>query len=222
MSTSLEIDKEAGKHSAYTNGEYDALVKACQNVPPAKCDYRIHDFVENMLLTVLDFQLRTVVVERAMQYFIQHTKSDALDHSGLKVIIAQYTDDKTGNSTLARRLWGYNLWTRAEMLRKLVAFFEAEGVTDQHSLEVWAEAAQFKSHFQGKVKGLSYAVFKWLTMRLGVDTVKPDVHVLRFVEKSIGRPINEVVAVEMIERAAKQIGIEAHKLDWAIWEARQN
>jgi hypothetical protein len=61
------------------------------------------------------------------------------------------------------------------MLRRLVPFFESSGVTDHESLVTWAKAADFRRDFQGQVKGLGYAAFQWLTMRCGVETVKPDV-----------------------------------------------
>lgn len=204
--------------TAFTQIECDLLTEACRKLPPAKGDYRVYDYVENLLLTVIDFQMRTIAVERAMGHFIQQAKREASDISGLKTILKEYPDDKVGNMALARRLWGYNFWTRAEMLRKLVAFFEAQGITDQTGLETWASRAQFATDFQGKVKGLGFAVFKWLTVRLGADTVKPDVHVMRFVNEAIGRPVSEVAAVEILERAAKRAGIPAYKVDWAIWE----
>ena len=199
--------------------EYTALLASCRAVPDPKGDYRITDFVENLLLTVVDFMTKTVAVERAMQYFIDSTKKDAADLPALKVILAQYPNDKNGNLALAQRLWGYNMWTRAEMLRGLVEFFESEGVVDQSSLEAWAFRADFKTHFEGKVKGLGYAVFNWLIIRQGVETIKPDVHVLRFVKNAIGRQPSEKVVVDSLIRAANQIGKPVHILDWAIWEA---
>ncbi len=145
--------------TSLSEAEYTALVAACRALPPAKGDYRITDFVENLLLTVVDFMTRTPAVERAMQHLIAHTKRDALDLAGLKTILAQYPSDKEGNIALAQRLWGYNMWTRAEMLRGLVAFFEKVGVVDQPSLEQWAFKAEFRCDFEGKVKGLGIAVF---------------------------------------------------------------
>jgi hypothetical protein len=70
-----------------------------------------------------------------------------------------------------------NLWTRVVMLRRLVKFFESIDVTSQFALERWARSAQFERDFQGKVSGLSYAAFKWLVIRQGVETIKPDAHV---------------------------------------------
>ncbi len=198
--------------------EYSALLEACRALPAAQGNYHIKDFVENLLLTVLDFQMNTKAVVKAMQYFASRTKQDAADLAGLKLLIGEYPDDKPGNTALAQRLWGYNLWTRAAMLRHLITFFEESNVKDQPSLEQWALGAQFKKHFEGRVKGLGYAVFNWLVIRQGVESIKPDVHVLRFVEKAIGRPVKETIAVEALIRVAKDLDMAVHKLDWAIWE----
>jgi len=208
--------------SAPPNGsdsEYQALLQKCRELPPAQGNYRVTDYVENLLLTVVDFQMHTTAVVRAMQHFKAHAKTDVPDLAALKALFAQYSDDQAGNTALAKRLWGYHLWTRAAMLRRLVEFFESQGVTDQPSLERWAAQAEFKTHFAGRVKGLGFAVFHWLVIRQGVESIKPDVHVLRFVETAIGRPPKDWEAVQMLVRTAGDLGMPVHQLDWAIWEA---
>ena len=51
-----------------------------------------------------------------------------------------------------------------------------------------------------------------------LETVKPDVHILRFVAGAIGRPVNELEAVEALEEVAKRLGLSPRTLDWSIWE----
>src|SRR5437868_10434 len=83
-----------------------------------------------------------------------------------------------------------------QLPRGLVAFFDSIGVRDAEALKRWATSAQFKRDFEGRVRGLGPAVFQWLVMRQGVDTVKPDVHVHRFAEAAVGRPLNDADTVE--------------------------
>ena len=111
------------------------------------------------------------------------------------------------------------MWTRAQQLRQLTSYFRSIGVLDQPSLKKWAENSTFKNDFEGKVKGLGIAVYHWLVMRQGVDSVKPDVHVRRFAEAAVGRPLGDADVVEVVTRAAHQLGKKAFELDWAIWEA---
>ena len=56
-------------------------------------------------------------------------------------------------------------------------------------------------------------------MRQGVDTVKPNVHVRRFAETAVGRPLNDADVVEVVTRAARLLEIKAYEFDWRIWEA---
>src|SRR5207253_881411 len=97
----------------------------------------------------------------------------------LEGLLARFPDDQSGNTTLAVHLWGYRLWTRARMLRDLVRYFDARGVRTQAALHEWARSSEFGRDFAGQVRGLGPAVYNWLVMRQGVETIRPDVHVMR-------------------------------------------
>ena len=66
--------------------------------------------------------------------------------------------------------------------------------------------------------GLGYAAFQWLTMRCGVETVKPDVHTRRFTQRCLGRTLTDTDIVELVTRTARQLSMPARSLDLAIWE----
>lgn len=84
----------------------------------------------------------------------------------------------------------------------------------------------FQSNFDrdmaGKVKGIGFGIYKWLVMRQGVETIKPDIWVHRFLKQAIGRDMSDVETVKILEAAAEQIGIKAYELDWRIWESQRN
>jgi len=190
-------------------------------LPPAKGNYLINDYVENLLLTVLDFQMRTTTVEHAAGYYLKHRRDAIRTHQDLKQLLEKYSDTKEGNRQVAQYLWGYNLWSRVELLRRLLAYFETNGITTQDELKAWAAKTEFKD-FQGKVKGMAFAIFKWLVMRLGVETIKPDLWVHRFTRGAIGRSVSDQTAVVVLEQAAKELGIKAYELDWRIWEYQRS
>ena len=77
----------------------------------------------------------------------------------LEQLFDRFPDDKPGNTALARHLWAYNLWTRAEQLRRLAGFFRSIGVVDQEALRSWAHRSEFRRDFAGRVKGLGPAVY---------------------------------------------------------------
>jgi hypothetical protein len=65
---------------------------------------------------------------------------------------------------------------------------------------VWSD---FERDFKGRVKGLAFAVYKWLGMRQGVETIKPDTHVKNFLRRTTGRAFSDHEAVSILERVAK-------------------
>lgn len=210
---------EGSTKHATPETDLERIVEAARGLPPAEGDYTETDFVMNLFETVLDYMMQTPVVVNALEHYKEHHWDAVRTLADVKAALARFPDSQKGNTDLAKHLWGNKHWTRAHQLRDLVAFFESEGITDQESLEAWAKRADFTRDFQGRVKGLGPAVFQWLVMRQGVDTVKPDVHVLRFVSNAIGRDVSDTEAVSLVEAAARALGISPRELDWRIWEA---
>ena len=200
-----------------TAADLDALEAACRAVPLTESEYLADDLVQTLLETVVDYQQHTTTVERAVEHYRVHCWSEIRTLEDLETLFARHPDDKTGNVALAQHLWGYRLWTRAGQLRGLVAFLRRRGIDDLDGLRAWATASTFKT-FEGQVKGLGPAVYQWLVMRLGVSTVKPDVHVLRFCQRALGRPVSEDDAVAGLTEVAPRLDVEPHRLDWSIWE----
>jgi hypothetical protein len=199
-------------------GEHDHLVNRCRCLPPAVGSYLVDDYVTNLLLTVLDFQLHTTIVRRAHDFYQAHRSTEVKTFEQLKGLLARFPDDPEGNTALAQNLWGYRYGKRIGYLRGLVSHFESIGVTTQERLTEWARTSDFDKDFKGRVPGLAYAVYKWLVMRQGVETIKPDVHVRRFVDSAVGRIVDDQTLVSALEGVAREIGLKAYELDWRIWE----
>ena len=199
--------------------DVDRLKVVANELPPATESYLEDDFVMNLLETVLDYQMNTKAVVRALQHYRDQRWDAVRTLDDLLAVLARFPDDQLGNTALAQHLWGYDMWTRAHQLRDLAQYFLSIGVTDQERLQSWAARSQFKRDFEGRVKGLGIAVHHWLVMRQGVDTVKPDVHVRRFAEGAVGRALTDQEVVEVVTRAAHELALKAYELDWRIWEA---
>ena len=202
----------------YSDSDLRSLITKCKALPPSSDNYLVNDYVENLLLTVLDFQLQGVIVGRAIDYYRQHTKKEIANFTALKNLLARYLDTREENQKIAQYLWGYNYWNRVELLRKLVAYFEAQGVTTQEQFKRWASKADFERDFKGKIKGAGLAIFQWLVMRQGVETIKPDIWIHRFLYEVLGYSVSDETAIELLETVALELGVKAYELDWRIWE----
>ncbi len=202
--------------------EFHLIFERCKELAPAKGMYLEDDYVTNLLLTVLDYQLHGRIVEKAIAFFQENRRDEIRTAGHLKGLLARYPDDQAGNTRLAQYLWGYKYWNRARQLRELLAYFESIGVTSQKVLKRWAQFSNFDRDFRGRIPGLGFAVYQWLVMRQGVATIKPDVHVRRFVESIIHRSPTDDELVQALEEVATGLGLKAYELDWRIWEYQKN
>ena len=201
--------------------ELGALVSRCRAVPLTDYEYVATDFVVALLETVMDYQNPRTTVQRATKHFEDDRWDEIRTLDDLERVLARFPADREGNDELAQYLWGYHHWRRAQELRGLVAYFRERNVTDLAALRAWAVAST-ADDFVGRIKGLGTAVYHGLVMRLGVETVKPDVHILRFVSDAIGRPVNELEAVDGLERVARRLDLSPRTLDWSIWEYQRS
>ncbi len=204
--------------SALTDDEISRLTEACRSLPVSSWDHEEPDYITNLMVAVLDLQMNTVTVERAIQYYRDHRWGEIRTLDQLEHLLRRYPDDKEGNLQLARYLWGYNHWTRAGRLRALAAFLAGQHLRTQDELRAWAQRSNYGQDFAGRVPGLGPAAYQSLLMRLGVDTVKPDVHVHRFVGEVVGRSVTDAEVVRAVTEAARRLGRPARELDAAIWE----
>jgi hypothetical protein len=203
------------KSSTISPTEYQAIIQACRLLPKPQGNYHVEDFVENLLLTVLDYQMQGAVVANAVRHFRRHHGSTLQNYDALRRFLAEHADD----TDAALQLWGYRYSKRLGQLRRLVEYFGSlpDPVTDQTALRRWAGRPD-SADFGGKIKGLKRAIYKWLVMRVGVDTVKPDTHVKRWLQMVAGRSFSDDETVYVLEKAARECGRKAYELDWSIWE----
>lgn len=208
----------ASSSTAVTEKEIDRITEACRSLPAGPWEHEETDYITNVLVTVLDLQMNTVTVERSLQHYRDHRWDEIRTLDQLAAVLDRYPDDKEGNLELARYLWGNNHWTRAGRLRPLAAFLAEDHLRTEDELRAWARRSDYQENFAGRVPGLGPAAYQSLLMRLGVDTVKPDVHVHRFVEQVLGHPVNDAELITAVTEAARRLGRPARDLDGAIWE----
>jgi len=203
---------------ALTKREIQKLRTQCNKLEDGP-DYRINDYVSNLMNTVLDFQMKVGPVESAVEYYEEN--HGYRTHKKLKAFIDSFPNTKNGNLKLANTMWNNNHWTRAKFLRMLLYEFESRGIKGQQSLKKWVSSADFEKDIKGKFKtkehSIGIALFQWLRLRLGVDTVKPDVHIMNFVSNAVGRRISQQEALDALMIVAEQTNRKAALLDAAIW-----
>lgn len=203
---------------ALNKREIQKLRNSCNKLHDGP-DYCVHDYVTNLFNTALDFQMKVDTMHSAINHYEAY--HGYRSHKKLKELVESHPNSKKGNLSLARSLWGNNHWSRAKFLRMLIKEFERRGIKGQESLKRWVTDADFKKDIKGQFKtkehSIGIALFQWLRLRVGVDTIKPDVHILNFVATSIGRNVTSQEALDGLIEVSKQTKRKASLLDAAIW-----
>ena len=207
------------KKNELNSEQFTRLLAAVAELPFIHSSRWETDYVHDVLQTVLDFHMQSTVVEDALMYFRNQVQRQhgIDDHLRLKTVLANFPDTTDGNKAASVFLWNNKHWTRTICLRRFLSFLESVGATDQVALRAWAHKAKFESDFRGQVKGLGIAVFQWLLIRCGVDTIKPDVWVINFVERVVGKKFPESVLVTTFEKIAPLVGEMLETIDVTIW-----
>lgn len=197
---------------------YRSLLARCRALLTTDApDFAEDDFLRNLFLTVLDFRMHGTAVANALDHFDRERRAAIPDLDALRAELSHFTDDEPGNREAAQYLWGNHCWTRLGLLRRLIEFFDSIGVRDQESLRAWVRRSTFEADFRGKVRGLAARVYEWLRIRVGVEDIKMDVWVIRFVEATLGPAIPLRDAKRLLLRAAEDIQISPRRLDALIW-----
>lgn len=186
--------------------------------PAVGTDRDYPDYITNLFLTVLDLRLLNPIVKNAITHYEDNGWEEVRTLEDLERVLARFPDNPVGNREAAKYLWGYAYGERLGWLRGLVRWAREIGLTDQDRLRAWAYESNFQRAFASRTKGLSIAAYCWLVMRLGVDTVRPDVMLYRFARKALGRDFGDFELIEVIMEAAHRVGRSARELDGSIWE----
>jgi len=208
----VKVGPSTDDGAVLTDDELGRLEDRCRAVTLTPDDHVAEDLMIELFETVLDYQNRAAAVRNALAHFRSEHSDTVRTLDDLEEVLQRHPDDEE----LAGFLWANRHWRRARELRGLVAYLRERDVTDLDALRRWA-ASSTQDDFVGHIKGLGPAVYRSLVMRLGVDTIKPDVHVLRFVSAAVGRRVSQDEAVASLETIAQRLGTSARTLDGSIW-----
>jgi hypothetical protein len=200
-----------------SDAELDALKHESSRIALSSFEFVADDYIVALFDTVLDYQNQAAAIEKAEAHYRSNHFDEIRTLDDLEAVLERFPEDRDGNDELAQYLWGNHHWRRAQELRGLVRYFRERNVTTLRGLRTWATKSQ-QEDFVGHIKGLGPAVYRSLAMRMGVDTVKPDVHVLRFVSGAIGRKATQAEAVDGLTEVAARLGVPARDLDWSVLE----
>ena len=90
-------------------------------------------------------------------------------------------------------------------------------VPEEDAIRQWALQAKPKGYRVWNIKGFKLAGFQWLRMLFGVDTVKPDRHIVNFLSDTLNEKVSPLESVELIEETSAHSEFSARDIDRIIW-----
>jgi hypothetical protein len=104
----------------------------------------------------------------------------------------------------------YNHKDRADTLVGVTKYLKQvqavyQGSSQMSRLKKWAEAAKPSDAYMVGVRGFGLSGFQYLRILLGAQTVKPDVHIRRFVSEAVGHSVSDERSIELFEAAGKYL-----------------
>ncbi|MYF99591.1 hypothetical protein F4212_10760 [Candidatus Poribacteria bacterium] len=117
----------------------------------------------------------------------------------------------------------YNYEVRANTLQSVVEFVckivgETPDVPEEETLRQWAINAKPEEYQTLNIHGFGIAGYQYLRMLFGADTTKPDVHIIRYVSKLLGRNISAIEALHLLEASSERLGLSVRDVDTYIWQ----
>jgi hypothetical protein len=198
-------------------GEFQALLRSCSVLKPARGKYRQTDFITNLFLIVLDYRSTPEAVYKALDHYKRRLWDHIRTMEDLEAFLAHYPDTQPGNLEAGAQLWGFRAERRLRELRGVVKFFRSKGVVNQQELVRWAKNSNWRD-FMGQVRGLSLQVYEAILTRQGLGSLKPAPHLSDFVSSSIGHSLPDDDVVEVVTRAAQNLGLPPRELERRIYE----
>jgi hypothetical protein len=149
----------------------------------------------------------------------EQTQSDVRTVSDLHGLMKRYPS----SDAFVTQVLDYRHSERAATLWSVVKWLVTVSGTGASAeqlanLQNWAVRAQPSDYTALRIRGFGLAGFQYLRMLFGANTTKPDIHIRRFVEACVGHPVSDIYALQLLERAATELGIALRDLDTTIWE----
>lgn len=111
--------------------------------------------------------------------------------------------------SFAAKGWWHRDERKFNTLKELVTYFQNLNLepvpSDEDRLKQWAvsfDLASWKTDPIRQIRGIGLATVQHLRLEFGIDTVKPDTHVLQVLSKEFGAKVTRVEAIQLVEEIA--------------------
>lgn len=179
-------------------------------------------YYKNPCLVILDAVMsRSRVYETTVVPRLNYFKTNYPEINTLDMLIN--TINKVGSENFASKFLDYQFADIGKVILDTAMLFNINknNFEDLEGMKYFASTPNFYKEIK-KVNGIGIATARYLAILLGIDTVKPDIHIIRFISQSIDRKVSEEEAVDLLTKAAKEMRESVARIDNSIWQFMSN
>ncbi|MBO0419687.1 hypothetical protein JZO80_05885 [Vagococcus fluvialis] len=180
------------------------------------------NYYDNPCLVILDAVMsRSRVYEKTVVPRIKYFQLNYSYINSLEKLIAIINE--VGVEQFAPKYLDYRFKQLGQVLLDTANVFNDNRLTtnDLESMKRFASSPDYYKEIQ-KVKGIGIATARYLAILLNIDTVKPDVHILKFISNALDRKVKEQEAVDLLTLVAKEMDRPVAIIDNSIWQHMSN
>ncbi|GAT03682.1 putative uncharacterized protein [Mycolicibacterium fortuitum subsp. acetamidolyticum] len=222
---------------SHTAEQLQSLVAACEQFRGAKAPDGYRD---GLALCVIDSVQSTGVkyssVENVVARYRAHRRAQGGDPNadGIPELLDTF-DELDGPDGWAQKIGNSNRTStrggvlKAQAIRDAARVLEAQGIGTtaalRQSAEDEAQLEQVREAWCAVTGQRSGITWHYMQMLAGIEGVKPDRMICRFVADALGLPRRVVMppfALEVLTAAAKELDMSPTNLDHAVWQFQRN
>ena len=196
---------------------------------------RLEQIVPNTARRVSQGQLRPPAVRVIHCVLSLHTSYDKVVAPRLEAFMDSHPDTQRVVElanlmasyptpyTFMKQELNFNSEQKARILQAVVKFVcqivqNTPNVPEEEALKQWATQAKPQDYQTLNIKGFGLAGFQYLRILFGADTIKPTVHIKRFISDILNRKVSDVESLFLLEAASERASLSVRAVDLFIWD----
>lgn len=208
----------------YIKVDYEKLKNAVSKIKLLEGKDNEMGGYQNAVLICLDAVLS--INRKYYSFVVPRIKNFQENYSDINTLSKLQKLIKNSSVEEFSKIWNYNHPQRIEILSTLVQnLINFANIKSSDSPEIelkklyaWANSVDVQNFKDFNVPGIGIATYQYIRMLLRAKTVKPDVHIKKYITSVINKRLNDFDTIDIFEKACKSENIDIAKADHSLWK----
>lgn len=212
----------------YTQEDYKKLKSAVSKIELLEGQNNEMGNYKNAVLICLDAVLS--INRKYYSFVVPRIKNFQENYSNINTLSKLQELIKNSSVEQFSKIWNYNHPQRIEILtilvNNLISYADVKNSDSSEielkKLRLWANSINAYDYKTFNVSGIGIATYQYIRMLLRAKTVKPDIHIKRYISSVLNKSLNEYDTIDIFEKACNSENIDIAKADHSLWKKYAN